>query len=76
MTNTEFEQYLKKKKSHKLYFLKHLALFESFLHRQVWEYLFEQPVKVDVMESVLNEGEICRFAIHTTPEIINHYVHK
>ncbi|MHA1135095.1 MAG: hypothetical protein ACTSSE_01265 [Candidatus Thorarchaeota archaeon] len=45
-------------------------------YRQVWEGVFEQPVKVDVVESVLDEGEICRFAVHIPPKIMESYVHK
>ena len=38
-------------------------------YRQVWEGIFNQPVKVNVVESVLGGGILCRFAVHIPPEI-------
>lgn len=33
-------------------------------HKRPWDIIFDQPVKADVMETVLNGGLVCRFAIH------------
>lgn len=32
--------------------------------KKSWEFIFKQPLKVDVLETVLSGGECCRFAIH------------
>jgi hypothetical protein len=32
--------------------------------KKSWEVIFRQPLKVDILESVLSGGECCRFAIH------------
>jgi len=32
-------------------------------YKGIWEYILQQPVKVEVLESVLNGGEVCRIAI-------------
>jgi hypothetical protein len=45
-------------------------------YRQLWEGIFAQSVKVDVVESVLDKGNICRFAVHIPPEIMESDVHK
>ena len=33
-------------------------------HKKSWEIIFEQPIHVDVLESVLKGDDRCRFAIH------------
>jgi hypothetical protein len=33
-------------------------------HKKKWEVIFKQPLKVEVLESIINGGELCRFAIH------------
>jgi hypothetical protein len=33
-------------------------------HKKPYEVIFDQPIQADVVETVLNGGEICRFAIH------------
>lgn len=33
-------------------------------HKKPWEVIFEQPIHVDVLESVLKGDDRCRFAIH------------
>ncbi len=33
-------------------------------HKKSWEVIFGQPLRVDVLESILNGDERCRFAIH------------
>lgn len=33
-------------------------------HKKPWEAIFEQPIHVDVLESVLRGDDLCRFAIH------------
>jgi predicted hydrocarbon binding protein len=39
-------------------------------HKKPFEVAFGQPVKVEVLESVLLGGERCRFAIHLPEEAI------
>ena len=36
-------------------------------HKKPWEIIFEQPIHVDVLESVLKGDDRCRFAIHLPP---------
>lgn len=36
-------------------------------HKKPWEVMFEQPIHVDVLESVLKGDDRCRFAIHLPP---------
>ena len=36
-------------------------------HKKPWEVIFEQPIHVDVLESVLKGDDRCRFAIHLPP---------
>ena len=45
-------------------------------YRQLWEGIFAQPVKVDVVESVLDKSNICRFVVHIPSDIMEFYVHK
>lgn len=33
-------------------------------HKKPYEVIFDEPLQADVIESVLNGGEVCRFAIH------------
>ena len=33
-------------------------------YRAYWEIVFDQPVRVDVLESLLNGDSICKFAVH------------
>jgi hypothetical protein len=33
-------------------------------YKAIWEYIFEQPVKVELLESVLQGDEVCKVAIH------------
>jgi effector-binding domain-containing protein len=37
---------------------------------QLWEGILQQPVRVEVLETVLEGGERCRFAIHLPPEVL------
>lgn len=39
-------------------------------HKKPWEVIFERPLKVEVLETVLNGGSRCRFAIHLPPEAV------
>ena len=36
-------------------------------YKAIWEYILGQKVKVEVLESVLHGGDVCRIAIHLTP---------
>jgi len=45
-------------------------------YRQLWEGIFAQPVKVEVVESVLDKNNICRFAVHIPSDIMELYVNK
>lgn len=45
-------------------------------YRQVWEGIFNQQVKVDVVESVLGADLVCRFAVHIPPDIMASYVKR
>ncbi|PKO05234.1 MAG: hypothetical protein CVU41_13235 [Chloroflexi bacterium HGW-Chloroflexi-3] len=36
-------------------------------HKKPWEVIFEQPIHVDVLESILKGDDRCRFAIHLPP---------
>jgi hypothetical protein len=38
--------------------------------KKSWEFIFKQPIKVDVLETVLSGGECCRFAIHLPKEAL------
>jgi hypothetical protein len=38
--------------------------------KKSWEFIFKQPLKVDVLETVLSGGECCRFAIHLPKEAL------
>jgi len=35
-------------------------------YKGIWEEIIQKPVEVEVLESVLSGGEVCRFAIHIT----------
>jgi hypothetical protein len=37
-------------------------------HKKPWEVIFERPLEVEVLESVLLGDERCRFAVHFPPE--------
>jgi hypothetical protein len=39
-------------------------------HKKPWEVIFERPLRVDVLESVLKGDDRCRFAIHLPPEFM------
>ncbi len=39
-------------------------------HKKGWEVIFKQPLKVEVLESVLGGGDCCRFAIHLPEEAL------
>jgi hypothetical protein len=39
-------------------------------HKKSWEVIFEQPLQVDVLESVLKGDMRCRFAIHLPDKLI------
>lgn len=36
-------------------------------YKGIWEYIIQQPVKVEVLESVLQGGDVCRIAIRLPP---------
>jgi hypothetical protein len=38
--------------------------------KKSWEFIFKQPLKVDVLETVINGGEYCRFAVHLPEEAL------
>jgi hypothetical protein len=38
-------------------------------HKKAWEVIFDQPLKADVLESVLKGDQRCRFAIHLPSDI-------
>jgi len=38
-------------------------------YKGVWEYILQQPVKVEVLESVLKGDDVCRIAIHLPDEV-------
>jgi hypothetical protein len=38
-------------------------------HKKAWEVIFDQPLKADVLESVLKGDQQCRFAIHLPSDI-------
>ena len=33
-------------------------------YKGIWEYILDEPMKVEVLETVLNGGDVCRIAIH------------
>jgi hypothetical protein len=33
-------------------------------YKKIWEYILQQPVKVELLESVLKRDDVCRIAIH------------
>jgi hypothetical protein len=39
-------------------------------HKRPWDIIFDQPVKVDVIETVLKGDLVCRFAIHIPKQIL------
>ena len=42
----------------------HFCNCSAGFHKRNWEVIFEQPLKAEVLESVLRGDERCRFAIH------------
>ncbi|MHA1123946.1 MAG: DUF6144 family protein [Candidatus Heimdallarchaeota archaeon] len=38
--------------------------------KNFWEAIFDCPVDVELLDSVIMGGDFCRFAIHLPPEII------
>ncbi|UCG44804.1 MAG: hypothetical protein JSV58_05265 [Candidatus Bathyarchaeota archaeon] len=38
-------------------------------HKRPWDIIFDQPVKVEVLETVLDGGLVCRFAIHIPKQV-------
>ena len=38
--------------------------------KRLWDVVFDQPVKADIVETVLNGGTICKFAIHIPKEFL------
>jgi len=49
---------------------KSLCHCSSGFMKKPWEAIFKQPLKVDILESVLNGDERCRFAIHLPEEAV------
>jgi hypothetical protein len=49
---------------------KALCHCSSGFMKKPWEAIFRQPLKVDILESVLNGDERCRFAIHLPAEAV------
>ena len=39
-------------------------------HKRPWDIIFDQPVKADVLETVLNGSLVCRFAIHIPKQFL------
>ena len=39
-------------------------------HKRPWDIIFDQPVKADVIESVLKGDPVCRFAIHIPKQFL------
>jgi len=39
-------------------------------HKKVWEVIFEQPLKVEVLESAIKGDDRCRFAIYLPDEVL------
>ncbi len=40
-------------------------------YKNFWEAVLDQPVKVELLESVLKGDEVCKFALHLPQEIVN-----
>ncbi len=40
-------------------------------HKRPWDIIFNQPVKADVIKTVLNGDPVCRFAIHIPTQFLN-----
>jgi hypothetical protein len=38
--------------------------------KRMWDVIFDQPVKADVLKSVLKGDPICKFAVHIPPEFV------
>ncbi len=38
-------------------------------YKGIWEEILQKPVRVEVLESVLNGGDVCKIAIHLPPDI-------
>jgi len=38
-------------------------------YRQQWEGVFDKPVSIEIVKSVLRGDEICRFAIHIPKDL-------
>jgi len=38
-------------------------------YKGIWEEILQKPVKVEVLESVLNGGNVCKIAIHLPPDL-------
>ena len=43
---------------------KNFCYCSAGFHKKPWEIIFEQPIQVDVLESILKGDDRCRFAIH------------
>jgi len=37
-------------------------------YNQLWEGIFEQPIRVDIVRSILKGDDSCTFAVHLPPE--------
>jgi hypothetical protein len=44
--------------------------------KRVWDVIFDQPVKADVVESVLKGDPICKFAIHIPKDFLESKKHN
>ena len=39
-------------------------------HKKYWEVVLDQPLKAEVIETVLSGAEVCRFAIYLPDEVV------
>jgi len=37
-------------------------------YKEIWEHILQRPVRVEVLESVLGGDDLCRIAIHLSPD--------
>ena len=38
-------------------------------YKGIWEEILQKPVRAEILESVLNRGDVCKIAIHLPPDI-------
>ena len=48
---------------------KHYCYCGAGFYKALWEEIIQKPVKVEILESVMNGGEVCKIAIHLPDDV-------